>query len=103
MDSTPSTVATFQSIKSAEDKKMAATGDPSTYGPPSTRVSRSTSVNTIPDDESVAHVRIDEEIANSMLADTEMERRITYKRPALARMSKQHSGGKRKGHQASEI
>jgi hypothetical protein len=82
---------------------MAATGDPSTYGPPSTRVFKVYQCKRIPDDESVLCVRIDEEIANSMLADTEMERRKTYKRPALARMSKQHSGGKRKGHQASEI
>jgi hypothetical protein len=96
MDSTPSTVATFQSIKSAEDKKMAATGEPFIYGPPSTRVARSTSVHTSPDDEAIAHVRIDEEIASSMLADMEMERRKTYKRPALARMSKRLFGGKRK-------
>jgi hypothetical protein len=96
IDSTPSTVATFQSIQSAEDRKMAATGEPSTYGPPSTRVGRSTIVHTSQDDEAIAHVRIDEEIANSMLADREMERTKTYKRPALARMSKRLFGGKKK-------
>jgi hypothetical protein len=31
-----------------------------------------------------------------MLADTEMERKKTYKRPALARMSKRLFGGKKK-------
>jgi hypothetical protein len=100
IDSTPSTVATLQSIKSAEDRKMAATGEPSTYGPPSTRAVKSTS----PDDEAIAHVRIDEEIANSMLADTQMERKKTYKRPALARMSKRLFGGrKKKGNTKYEI
>jgi hypothetical protein len=98
MDSTPSTVATFQSMKSAEDKKMAATGEPSTYGPPSTRPARSTSIpaHTTSDDEAIANVRIDEEIANSMLADTEMDRKKTYTRPTLARMSKRLFGGKKK-------
>jgi hypothetical protein len=90
IDSTPSTVATFQSIKSAEDRKMAATGEPSTYGPPSTRASRST------DDEAIAHMRIEEEVANSMLADKEMEKQKKYKRPTLARMSKRLFGARKK-------
>jgi hypothetical protein len=91
IDSTPSTVATFQSIKSAEDRKMAAAVDPSTYGPPPTRASRSTD-----NVEVVAHMRMEEEIANSMLADKQMEKQKTYKRPALARLSKRLFGGKKK-------
>jgi hypothetical protein len=91
IDSTPSRLATFQSVKSAQDKKMAATAEPSTYSPPSTRAARSTTT----DDEAIAHVRIDEDIVNSMLADLEMERKKTYKRPALARMSKSLFGWKK--------
>jgi hypothetical protein len=92
IDSTPSTIATLQSIKSAEDRKMAATTEPPTYGPPSTRSARSTST----DDEAIAHTRIDEEVANNMLADKEMEQQTSYKRPALARMSKRLFGGRKR-------
>jgi hypothetical protein len=90
VDSTPSTVATFQSIQSAEDRKMAATSGPPTYGPPSTRAVRSR------DDEAIAHMRIDEEVANNMLADKEMEKQKSYKRPTLARISKRLFGGRKK-------
>jgi hypothetical protein len=93
IDSTPSTVATFQSIQSAEDRKKAATNGPPTYGPPLTRAARST------DDEAIAHMRIDE-VANNMVADKasgwEMEEQKSYKRPTLARISKRLFGGRKK-------
>jgi hypothetical protein len=85
MDSTPATVASFESIKSTEDRKMAATIESPTHGPPSTRSARSTD-----------RTRIDEEVANHMLADKEMGQQKSYKRPALARMSKRLFGGRKK-------
>lgn len=94
----PSTVATFQANRSADDRKMPAAiavdgvQTSTIRGPPSTR-----SVQ-IPYEEAIARMRnadaqarIDEEAATNVLFELKMKQK-RYKRPVLARMSQRLFG-----------